>query len=118
MKFSIIEVISIIAITQSLLLTLFLITLKNSKTQSNKILSMIHIIFAIMITCALFLTRSVSSIDYLKIIIVNHQFALIMGPLIFLYINSILNQDFYLKIRDIVHFIPFILVIFFLLQAY
>jgi hypothetical protein len=109
MKFHIIEVISIIAIFLSLLMSYNFITLKKGNRQSNIVFSILLFVFSILITCSLIYTHGASG-DLFKIAMICSQGAFLVGPLIYIYICSITDQHFIFNYKLFFHAIPFLLV--------
>ena len=110
MQFTLIETISIIAAFQSFLLAIYFISIKGLKRQSNVLLSSILTIFIVLIISSLFLTRGVSS-QYLKFVIICNQFSLLIAPMLYLYIKTSNGNPYQLKTKDLLHAIPFLIVI-------
>ena len=123
MKFNLVEVIAIIAITQSLLLAFFLVTLKKGSGQSNKILAILLFIFVIYIASSLVISKPVS-IKYIIIAYICSQLSLLIGPFIYFYFNSIFDKSFHFRLQYIIHFVPFavisiyLLIIFYILDNF
>lgn len=108
MQFTIIEVVSLITIFQSLLMSVFFFSLKKGNGQSNKILSTILFVFAVLILYT-FITNHGASVNVYKVAVIGSQAALLIGPLIFLYLYSRLEPKFRFNKKHLIHFLPFIL---------
>lgn len=117
MKFDLAEVIGIIAITQSLLLALFLITHNKGNKQSNKILAILLFIYAIYIPSSL-ITQKHISISYIIIAYICSQCSLLIGPFIYFYFISIINKNFHLSRKSIIHFVPFAIISGYLIYSF
>lgn len=102
-----IAIIAFIGLSQSVF-DIILLSFKNDKTVSDKIL-----IFWFTIICLLFLIIINNHTDIINLpigrqyIVIPTQ--LIYGPFLFVYINSIINEQFKLKKFILYHFMPLIL---------
>ena len=117
MKLGIIHIICIISIFQALFLALFLISNKKNRSFNNNLLASILFIFSILVLTTLTNSNGLGQyfVSYHKLIFIFRQSALILGPLLYFYILSIFNQKDKFVLRDIFHFIPFIIVTVFLI---
>lgn len=106
MQFSLIEVISITAVLQALLLAAASLFSGRSEKRSNILLVFLFLVFIILIVSSLTLTRN-APYPYMRLIMIGNQAALLVGPLIYLYLVSLMRDDFPLMRRDCFHFIPF-----------
>ena len=107
--FDITEVIGIVAVTQSLLLAIFLVTHSKGNKQSNKILAFLLIIYAICIPSSLIISKPIS-INLIIIAYICYQSSLLIGPFIFFYFSSVFDRDFHLTRKSLIHFLPFIII--------
>lgn len=116
MILSLIHIISIIAIFQSIFLSIFLLNYKNGRKISNKLFASILFIFAILIICSFTQSNGIWEyfLKYHKIIFIILQFALLINPFILLYVKSILDQEFSFKKKYMFHFLPFFIMILYL----
>lgn len=117
MKFSVIEVISLIAIFQSLLMAAFFLSLKKGNRKSNLLFAAILSVFAILISYSFIIQREIS-LKVFEVAIIVSQSALLIGPLIFLYINSRLDSKFDFTRKDLIHFAPYVLVSFYFIVRF
>lgn len=108
MSFTVIEVIGIIAILQSVILAAFFLTHKKGNRQSNRILSAILGVFAVLISYSLVLQHGAFE-DVYKFMIIGSQSALLIGPLVYLYVCSRLDPKFGFSGKDLLHAAPFVL---------
>ena len=113
MKLSIIEVLCFVAIVQSLILGIYFISINGSKKQSNSILASILFIFVILIISTFLITHG-APIVFIKIAILMNHFSLLIAPLIFLYMRSLLDDSYIPGKKTGLHFIPFIIIEFYL----
>jgi AraC-like DNA-binding protein len=105
-KLSFLEVIAAIAVFISLLLAVFLLTVKTERKLENRLFSAFLIINAIDIS-GLFMYLFVDSYD-LKAFKISAY--LLVMPLFYLYVNAVCYSDFTLKRKHLLHLIPFIVV--------
>jgi AraC-like DNA-binding protein len=105
-KLSFLEVIAAIAVFISLLLAVFLLTVKTERKLENRLFAAFLIINAIDIS-GLFMHLFVDSYD-LKAFKISAY--LLVMPLFYLYVNAVCYSDFTLKRKHLLHLIPFIVV--------
>lgn len=117
MQFSLIHIISIIAIFQSILLVLFLLGSKDRSNFSTIIFPVILILFAFISTSNLSVSLGLP-FRYHRYVGIIHQFALLIGPLFYFYIKSLLVQQLKLTKKDFIHFIPFFVLFLFAVICY
>jgi AraC-like DNA-binding protein len=110
MKINFLQIISIIAIFQAIFMAFFFLQNKKSPRSGNYIFSSMLIIFSLLSTCSLLLTFDDIKFDsiYLKYIFILSNFSFLIGPLLFFYINSLLDDAFSFKIGYWTHFLPFV----------
>ncbi len=113
MKFNTLHIVSIITIFQSILMALFFLLNKKSPRTSNILLSSLLIVFSILVTCSLIVSLNLlkGSQTYSKLVLLLGQTAFLVGPLLFLYIRSLLNMNFSFNKYDWLHFIPFVIAV-------
>ncbi len=99
---SIVKIIALITIFVSLLLSLFLLTVKTRNKLSNGLL-VSFITFCAIDVIGLFISQ------YLKLFLFTKTFTFLIFPSFFLYVLSICSIGFRLRFRDLLHTIPFIL---------
>ncbi len=102
----------IIAIFQALLMAIFLFTFKKGKKQSNIILGFWFSSFAAIVSCSFIVGNYAWEpfIDYHKLIFVVGQLSLLIGPLLYFYAKSLLDENFRFKEDDFIHLLPFIVI--------
>ena len=103
-KLSFLEVIAAIAVFISLLLAIFLLTVKTERKLENRLFAAFLIINAIDIS-GLFMHLFVDSYN-LKAFKISAY--LLVMPLFYLYVNAVCFSDFTLKRKHLLHLIPFI----------
>ncbi|MBM7419466.1 MULTISPECIES: helix-turn-helix domain-containing protein [Chryseobacterium] len=105
-KLSFLEVIAAIAVFISLLLAVFLLTVKTERKLENRLFAAFLIINAVDIS-GLFMHLFVDSYN-LKAFKISAY--LLVMPLFYLYVNAVCYSDFTLKSKHLLHLIPFIIV--------
>lgn len=105
-KFSFLEVIAAIAAFTSMLLAVFLLTVKTERKLENRLFAAFLIINAIDIS-GLFMHLFVDSYN-LKAFKISAY--LLVMPLFYLYVNAVCYSDFTLQRKHLLHLIPFIAV--------
>jgi AraC-like DNA-binding protein len=110
MKFDLIQIISAIAICQSLLLAIFFIILKKGMRLSNILFAFLMVIFSILIFCSLILSGEIPTfkLDFIKIIVMCAQLAFLVGPLFYLYLKALLDPKYSFKKQELIHVVPFL----------
>ncbi len=103
-KLSFLEVIAAIAVVVSLLLAVFLLTVKTERKLENRLFAAFLIINAIDIS-GLFMHLFTDSYN-LKAFKISAY--LLVMPLFYLYVNAVCYSDFTLKRKHLLHLIPFI----------
>ena len=103
-KLSFLEVIAAIAVFVSLLLAVFLVTVKTERKLENRLFAAFLIINAIDIS-GLFMHLFIDSYN-LKTFKISAY--LLVMPLFYLYVNAVCYSDFTLKRKHLLHLIPFI----------
>lgn len=112
-KLHIIDIACIFAIFQALLMSITLFTSKKGNKQSNRILGFWLLSFAILMGSSFLLSYGVSDyfMNYHKLIFVTSKFSLLIAPLFYFYILSLLDENFRFRKIDIVHLLPMIIII-------
>ncbi|MCI3937173.1 AraC family transcriptional regulator [Chryseobacterium aahli] len=103
-KLSFLEVIAAIAVFVSLLLSVFLLTVKTERKLENRLFAAFLIINAIDIS-GIFMHLFVDSYN-LKAFKISAY--LLVMPLFYVYVNAVCYSDFTLKRKHLLHLIPFI----------
>lgn len=119
MKYSFQQVLSIMAIFQSLLLSFYFFRLKEGDKSLNLILSSFLTCFAILMTVTFLLTDECMFffIPCNKMIYILRQCAFLIGPLLYYFVIFSIIPNYRLKIQDSFHLLPFLIsVLYFLLK--
>ena len=108
MNIGLLQLASLIAIFQALLMAFFFLQNKKSPRISNVILVSMLLIFSILNVCTLFMSFFTIKFGakYHKLIFLLGQLAFFIGPLLYFYVRSLLDITFSMKKRDWLHFIP------------
>ena len=110
---SIIPLLSIAAISQSLLLSLFLLKKKQNKALHNNLLiALLSVLSVLVISSWLLSTKSNPSL--MMYAHVANQLSYLIGPLLYFYIFSLLNEKFRLKKKHLLHALPCCVVVIYL----
>ena len=108
MKIESINIIHSLVIWQSLLFAIVLITPKYNKKKENKFLAAFLLVLGMHFTYNVFLSNSL----YLTVLPkYSCAYGFLYGTLLFLYIKSHLRKDIVLKSIDLLHFLPFIIIL-------
>ena len=106
MNFSILEITTIFILFISLLLALFVLTVKTSNKKANVFLGVYFLIFAIHIS-VFFYSKYITLPSVLEM--VRDHIAFFTSPLLFLYVISSIYSDFKLKSKHLLHLLPFVI---------
>jgi len=110
MKYSdLIDITNIIAISFLFLLSIFLISHKKGKKLTNRILA--FFLFSTAVILLNFVLSQKINILSQKIFLMlwlGNSFILLWGPLLYLYIQTVVSQSFSLQRRHMLHLIPFL----------
>jgi len=111
-KLNLIAIACIVAIFQALLMSIFLFSVKKRNKQSNTILGLWFLSFAVIMCCSFVVGIYVWQyfVNYHKPILVVSQLSLLIGPLFYFYTKSLLDENFRFKEDDFIHLLPFILI--------
>lgn len=110
-------IVTIISLFLAIVLSVFFFATKKGSGLENKILAILLIVFNFQI----FYSFTVSNYTFQyflnshKAIFILRQSSFLMGPLIFLYINSFLKRKFVFQPNTLLHFVPFFAAVVFLL---
>lgn len=114
MKIGVIQFISLCAVVQAVLFVIFLISCKKNTTLNKKLMAALLSTYSVMILCALVLSQAGFQRFYGVAHIVN-QSAFLIGPLFYFYISSIVIKSFQLKRMNILHTVPFLSAVIYLI---
>ena len=104
-KLSFLKVIASNAVFISLLLALFLLTVKTKNKLGNRLFATFLIINAIDIS-GLFVNNFIH--NYINVTVFRMSFYFLEMPLFYLYVNAVCYSDSKLKIKHLLHAIPFV----------
>jgi len=102
------NIIEIIAGFQFLLVAIFLINHKNSKSISHKILATFLLSKALSLIESIMLTFKVYLLDYPYLFCIARTAVFLYGPSLYFYTKSISSQNFNLKKIHLLHAVPFL----------
>lgn len=102
----ILEITTIIILFACTLLAFFLLTVKTNNRLANILLGIYFLVFSIHIS-AFFYARYITL--PVNIELLRDHIAFLSSPLLYLYVVSSIYSDFRLKLRHLVHLIPFLL---------
>ena len=113
MKLGIVHILGIIAIFQSLVLSLFFFTNKKGNSLSNKIFGALLFNFAVIISYSFSNSIGIykSFIEYSSLFFIVDQTAFLIGPLLYFYIKSLLTNNFAFEKKDLIHLTPFVIAV-------
>ncbi|RSC92704.1 AraC family transcriptional regulator [Tenacibaculum singaporense] len=103
-----------LGVIHGFILGLYLLTQKDIKLTSNKILGVLLILFGIRISKSIFLYFTVD-LDYI-LITLGLTIILLLGPLFYFYTKSFLLKSFKIEKKLLIHGIPFL--VFFILNSF
>ena len=114
---NLLAVLNLFGAAQGLLLTLALLTVKRGNRLANKLLAGLTLSIAITVTGSVLLTTNYFFV-YPHLSRVHHPFVFLAGPFLFLYIRTITAGNSRLKKKDLLHFVPSLFVLAYLLPYY
>jgi AraC-like DNA-binding protein len=115
--FSVIEVIGLLALFLAVLLAIFFLKQTRGSILANRILSLVLFIFALLIIHSVIIGRGASqAIGKLSLLVSQTSF--LLGPLIYFYFCLQLGKRKKLKPIDLLHLLPFIFSVSFLLHLF
>jgi AraC-like DNA-binding protein len=112
MESKLIPNVCIIAIFQALLMAIFLFTFKKGNKKSNIILGFWFLSYAVIMGCSFAVGVYVWKhfIHYHKLIFVISLLSLLIGPLLYFYTKSLLDENFRFNRNYLIHILPFIVI--------
>lgn len=114
---NLLAVLNLLGAAQGLLLCLALFTVKRGNRLANKLLAALTLSIAVVVTGAVLLTTNYVFV-YPHLSRVHHPFVFLAGPLLFLYIRTITSRDARLKKKDLLHFVPSLFILVYLIPYY
>lgn len=111
---------SLFSIFITTILILFFLFTKKGYNKENKILASLLGVFNLQILFSFFTGNytAVLFLEWHKPIFLLRQTSLLIGPLIYFYVNAFLKNKNQFKTNDLLHFIPFTIVVVYLLLFY
>jgi len=117
MSFNFTEVLILLVIFQLLFISFFLFSHQKGKRVSNRLLGVFFLSLCLNLVDSIFLLKRVYH-AYPSWALWGSSMPLLYGPLMFLYVQSVVYKDFKLNSRRWMHFIPFIFLTIFSLISY
>lgn len=114
------NMLTIISVFITLILSLFFFVNKRGFILENKILAILLLIFNLQVFYS-FATSSFAFqyfMDWHKLLFLLRQTSFLIGPLLYFYVNSFLKRKDIFNYRTSIHFLPFVGAVFFLLIYY
>ena len=105
-----------LGIGQALLLAVVLLTIRRGNVTANRLLAALSVTISILV-CATILSSTRYFLIYPHLTRINHPFDFLGGPLLFLYVRTLLTKSKLSKM-DALHFVPAILVAVLLIPYY
>ncbi len=99
---------------QFLFVSLFLVQNKKGKALSNKLLATVFLMFSIFVI-DMYLSVFKIEIKIPQLLFIDDTFMFAYGPLLYLFTQSVVFKDYRLQQKSIVHFIPFIMAVCFVI---
>lgn len=96
---------------QSVLIALFLFSLKKGNRKQNRLLALLFLSIGIMIGSRVFLWNSTSMDIYTTIYVIALDFRFLIAPLSYLYLKSIFKPSYKLKAWDLLHGSVFVIIV-------
>ncbi len=110
MEFNLINFLGFLVFTQLLFITFFLFTHRSGKVTANRILATFFLLLSFNVLDGI-ITINGLYLKYPDLAGIEEPFALLYGPLIMVYTNLILYKDYKLDPSHLLHSIPFIIVL-------
>lgn len=107
MKFNLIQIASIVAIIQALVIGLYFINSDKKTSLKNLIFALLVFTYSVLILCSLILSSGINRNLFLLAHIFN-QCVFLIGPLVYFYIKMQLTPNFNFERKHLVHLTPFI----------
>lgn len=106
-----------VIVIQLLLFSIFLFTQQKGRRQSHLLLGFLFLSFCLNLADGFLLYQRVY-FNYPAFALWGTAFTLAFGPLLFLYTRSALFKDYFFKAKDVLHFVPFTLLLMLTCSAY
>lgn len=114
---TIISVIMVSGIVLGLFLGLLLLSLNNRNKKANRFLGFIMIVSSLIVSGFAY-TKYGFYEEAPHLLAVASTMIFLMGPLFYLYVNTLTRKDFVYSVKSSVHFLPFMLLVIYLLPFY
>lgn len=114
MDIILVKILFVILWFQFLFVSAFLFQSNKGKTLSNYLLALIFLMISIAIV-NLYINVFAVSVKFPQLLFVDDTFMFVYGPLLYLFTESVLFKKYQIDRKKIIHFIPFILVVIFLI---
>lgn len=115
-SFSLPTILNLLGAAQALLLALTMVSIKRGHKTANRLLAAFAFTIAILIGGSVLITTHYIDL-FPHLSRVNHPFDFLVGPLFYLYIRTLITRRNLWK-RDLLHFVPFILCVLYLIPYY
>ncbi len=106
--YSLTNIVQVIIIFQGSLLALFILAYNKPKSRNDFFLALLIGALVLQITGIFLVNRNIQTNFFNKI---NSVYLFLYGPLLYLYSKDITFSDFKFKLKDTIHFLPFILIL-------
>lgn len=106
-----------LGVVQGIFLGIILITLKRGNRIANRVMGILVILFSLSISHILLL-RSGFYLKAPHLIMTNHPLLFLFGPLFLLYVSIIIKKRFTFKPAYLLHLIPFVVYVIYLMPFY
>lgn len=117
MQFALKDILSIIVIFQLLFLFAFLSMHRRGKRISNILLGIFFLSLCLNFTDGILILNN-AYVNHPSFAFIGNNFSLLFGPLLFLYVKSVIYKDFKLKPFMLLHIIPFLVLLIFSVLTY
>lgn len=114
MDINLLKILFYILCFQFFFVSIFLVQNKKGKALSNKLLATVFIMMSIVII-NLYLTVFRVEISIPQLLFIDDTFMFAYGPLLYLFTQSVVFKNYRLQKKSIVHFIPFIMAVCFVI---
>lgn len=116
-SFNLLAILNLLGAAQGVLLTLALLSVKRGNKFANRVLAALTLTISVVVGGAVLLTTNYTFV-FPHLSRVHHPFVFLAGPLLFLYLSALTSGRQSLKKKDFLHFLPFVLCLFYLIPFY
>ena len=110
MSVDLLKILFVVLCFQFLFVSIFLFQSRQGKSISNKLLAILFFMLSIAII-NLYITVFRIEVSFSGLLFIDDTFMFAYGPLLYLFTRSVLIKDYKFRKKDILHFIPFLLVL-------